>query len=299
LPKWRGGCFLSWHWRPLCRRAAAARRRGDRQAIRAATLDALTVYLGGNHDLAPLKSLSAEHRCEVRETILQCQTSVGQRQDEFCELAVILGYVDDLCHEARSQNPAIRRAALSHLASLAHYSPVHRLIGNIPDGAFLDPDEEIRLQAARILLGTGEPEQIEHVFKSVLTDTARIRTLLASELGGHADELCKVAVPLALESEDPPYLVNLLRLLTTWERVLPFSELAVAKHSDPGVRAAAMRLLPFLLTSEANRSALNSGLADENPQVKDAAAAAIRKLGLNGMHAAGDRLFEAAGVYAC
>jgi len=261
-------------------RSAASRRRAALPAIRTAALDALIVYLGGNRDLSRLKAIAAVDRQELEKTILDLQFLV--RREELCGLAIQLDYVQDWCSAARSPKVEVRREAFAHLAAMAHYGPVRRIMGNLPGRGFADPDEKTRLEAARILLSGEDPDEIAMVFERVLADTPRIRLLTAQETGRHAAELCRSVAPKALQSREPGSLVNLLRILASWERGLPLPNVAApASHPDPGVRAEVMRLLPWLPSTPENVCALRSGLADENPSVRDAAARAAGRLGLS------------------
>ena len=127
-------------------------------------MDALSVYLGGNRGTGHLRALAAAHPDQVRETIFRFQALVAGRREELCELTIVLGYVERWCRQTHSAKVMERRKAFSYISAVAHYEPVRRLVGNIPAKAFRDPDEQIRLEAARILLSTGNPEEMVRVF---------------------------------------------------------------------------------------------------------------------------------------
>ena len=59
--------------------------------IRPDIINALSVYLGGNHDTSALRELAKDHAAELRDTILQYQTIVAGQREELCELAIALG----------------------------------------------------------------------------------------------------------------------------------------------------------------------------------------------------------------
>jgi hypothetical protein len=259
-------------------RSSRAKRRAAAPEIQTKIVDALSVYLAGNRDSGRLRALAAAHPDETRETILRFQTLVAGRCEELCELTIVLGYVQGWCRQAHSAGVKERREAFSYISRVAHYEPVRRLAGDIPAQALRDPDEQIRLEAARILLSTGDPEEMARVFACVLSETPAARRRIARELGCYAPQLCQAVIPQALQSEDPR---DVLNLLVSWERALPLPDvLLLAKHPDPAVRVEVMRLLPFLPATPENRAALLTGLADEDHHVDAAAAAAARRVKL-------------------
>lgn len=208
--------------------------RGTRQAagpqIQPQIVEALSVYLGGNRDSARLRAMATAHPDEVQETILRYQTIVAGQREELCELTIVLGYVQRWCRQTRFAGIVERRKAFSCLSAVAHYEGVRRLAGDIPANAFRDPDEQIRLEAARILLSTNEPAEIGRVFEGILSDTPGVRLVIGRELGRYATQLCQTAVPRALRSQSP---LEVLRLLVSWERALPLPERQPARGT-PG-----------------------------------------------------------------
>jgi hypothetical protein len=241
-------------------------------------VDALSVYLGGNQDTGDLCALAAAHPGEVQDTILRYQTIVSGRREELCDLTIRMGYVQRWCQETQAAGIAARRKAFSCLAAVAHYEPVRRLVGDIAANAVQDPDEQIRLEARRILLASGERGEVARVFETVLSDTPGVRRAIAAELGRYAMELCETAVPQALQSRNKR---EVLSLLVSWERALPLTDVRpLAEHGDPAVRLEAMRLLPFLPATIENRVAILGGLRDIDDDVKAAAATAACRLKL-------------------
>jgi hypothetical protein len=239
-------------------------------------VDALSVYLGGNRDSGRLRALAAANPDRTREAIFRFQALVAGRREELCDLTIELGYVERWCEQAHSAKVKERREAFSYISAVADYEPVRRLVGNIPAKAVRDPDEQIRLEAARILLAAGIPEDVVRVFEGALSDTPGVRLGIAAELGRYATLLCHAAVPRALRSENPR---EVLKLLVSWERALPLRDVRpLAEHPDPEVRVEAMRLLQFLPTTPENRAALLSGMTDEDHDVSAAASAAAGRL---------------------
>ena len=257
--------------------------RGKRQAARTEIepeiqmeiVEAISVYLGGNHDASALRALTLAYPEEVQETLLRYQSLVAGRREELCELTITLGYIYRWCQEMHSNDAKTRRKAFSCISAVAHYEGVRRQIGNIPATAFTDPDEQIRLEAARILLSSGTPADVASVFEGVVWGTPGVRSGIGGELGRYAIELCETAVPKALRSHPR----EVLSLLVSWERALPLTDVRqFAEHSDPAVRRDAMRLLPFLPITIENRAAILGGLGDQDGEVSAAAASAADRL---------------------
>jgi hypothetical protein len=249
------------------------------RALRTAIQRALAVYVGGNTGLAGLQSLAAAHPEEFRNSIREFQGAVAGRCEAVGELAFRLGLVSRWCDTAQSGSPAERRNAFSLIAAVAPYAPVYRLAGDLARRAIDDPDEQVRMAAARLLLHSGDPLQIASLFERLLSDTPLVRILIGPELRVYAGELCKTVVPEALGSANPGVLVNALNLATSWERGLPlagFGRLAV--HPDAAVRLSFVRLLPLLPAGLESRQALLRGLADKDPRVHAAAVAAAGRL---------------------
>jgi len=247
-----------------------------RPGLEAEIVDALSVYLGGNRDSTRLRTFAAEHTGELQETMLRYQTVVAGRREEIAELFIHLGFMQRWCHQMHSKQLVERQQAFACVAAVAHYEPVRRFIGNIPSTAFRDPDEQIRLSAARILIAAEESDELVRIFEAALTDTQAMRDALAPEFSRHAILLCEQSVPKALRCPHPR---NVLRLLLTWERALPLQDVQLlAEHPDPEVRVEAMRLLPFLPSTPENRIALHRGTMDGNAEVREAAAVAVSRL---------------------
>jgi hypothetical protein len=208
--------------------------------------------------------------------MMRYQTVVAGRREEIAELFIHLGFMQSWCHQMHSKELVERQQAFACVAAVAHYEPVRRFIGNIPSTAFCDPDEQIRLSAARILIAAEEPAELVRVFEAALADTQAMRDALGPEFSRHAILLCEQSIPKALRR---PYPRNVLRLLLTWERALPLQDVQLlAEHPDPEVRVEAMRLLPFLPSTPENRAALRMGTMDSNAEVREAAAVAVSRL---------------------
>jgi hypothetical protein len=242
--------------------------------VQAEIENALAAYLCGSRELGNLRALADAHPNRLCEMLLEYQTRVAGRREELCELAIALGFVDRWLRETQSSNVATRRAAFGRIAAVAHHEPVRRLARDTASKASRDSDEQIRLNAARILLAGGRELDITQVFEAVMMETPRVRSALAAELRQHSLALCENAVPWALRRENP---VDILKILVSWERALPFTDVgSLAKHPDRAVRLETMRLLRYLPATARNQDALQHGLASHDAEIREAAAAATR-----------------------
>ncbi len=264
---------------------AAASRRARRLripttlALRSAIQKALAAYVGGNPDLAGLQALAAAHPQEFRDSLLEFQGAVGGRCEAVGDLAFRLGLVSRWCDAAQTGSPAERRDAFACIAAVAEYAPVHGLAGSLAEQAIDDPDEQVRLAAARLLLHSGDPLRVAPLFERLLSETPLVRILIGPELRIHAGELCRRVVPDALRNASPQHLVYALKLLASWERGLPLHELgSLASHPNATVRLEFAGLAPLLPTSPEHHQALQQCLADKDPHVQAAAVAAAGRL---------------------
>lgn len=271
---------------PLLAAGIAARRSRRRRsaasaAAKPAIQEALAIYLGGNSDLERLRALSKANPKETEQSMLAFRARIGVGGERLGDLALKLGLVQRWCSAAESPDSGVRRRGFARMAAFACYEPVRRYIGDIPVKALGDPDELVRMEAARAVAASDNIEEIERVFDLVLADSPMIRVLVAPELRQHANRLCKSAVPKALRSPYPSVLRTALRVLASWERTLPIPDLGgLAEHPDVDVRIETMQLLPMLPMSSENRSALIRGLADGDLRVSTAAIASIGRLKL-------------------
>jgi hypothetical protein len=255
-------------------RSARRKRKAGTSEIEPAIVDALSIYLGGNSDTTVLRGLAATHPNELRETILQYQTVLAGQCDGLCELAITLGYVQSWWYDTQSSDVLKRRQAFSHIASMACYEPVRRLVGDVIAKSFNDRDEQIRIDVFRILLASEDIAEITRVFEAVIVDTPRVRSVIGPELAQHSVALCESAVPWALRAENP---MEVLKMLLLWERGLALTNVrGLTKNPDPTVRREAMNLLRYLPATAENLAALRAGMSDDDGEVREAAAASIR-----------------------
>ena len=197
------------------------------------------------------------------------QSLSGEGREQMTALAVGLGVVKRWKRQARSSLRSKRRRAIERLSLLGGDAGRKCLLR-----ALEDSDEVIRIQAARALLLAGEAEGVEQVFEMAIRQPL-FRVLLAPGLQGHAELLCREAIPKVLGSADPERMRLALRMMEGWGRVLPGLEVgSVVRHPDPEVRAAAVRLLPYTGRRENLPGEVQAAL-EEGPETVRAAAAAV------------------------
>jgi hypothetical protein len=263
---------------------AAERQRRLQEAALAAgpeIEDALVSYIGGSTDLTRLAALAEEQREEVAKAILAFQSRLmGSDRARLAELAVTFGMVQDWCDEAESKDAQTRRRALSRIGALSHCEAVRRMAQELPLRALSDPDERVRLEACG-LVQSDNPRHLVKAFETALEVSPMIRVQIAPLLRRHALLLCESAIPKALRAGHVRDLVKVLRLLVSWECMLPLTDLGdLAFHPDARVRIEALRVLALLPPTPENRRAIVDNLVDDDVRVCAAAAACVARLKL-------------------
>jgi len=259
----------------LWRARKASRSAADAQP---AIQEAIALYLGGSNDLNRLQALATTHRRAVESSILSFQAIIGGTP-RLAELAVNLGFVAQWCALSRSTKVADRRLAFAKIAAVAHAPRARQVIGNLAELGLKDVDEQIRLEAARALIFSDQPAQVVLVFELVLTGSPLLRLELAPLLRRHAEALCATVIPRNLQSLGTRDLLNLLKILISWECSLPITDLSVLmEHPDPKVRVETMHLLARVPMNPVNRRTLLLGLADRNAEVARAAVVSVGRL---------------------
>jgi len=146
--------------------------------------------------------------------------------------------------------------------------------------ALHDPDQRVGLAAARGLIKSGHPRELERLFAHALDAPLLVRALLGAELARHVGTLTSRAAPHALRSTSPQHVEATLDLLASWRRSMDLPD-AVALLASPhaGVRRAVLRLVPYLMRRPAD-AAIVAALDDADPDVQAAAGDAIGRLGI-------------------
>jgi hypothetical protein len=244
--------------------------------------DALVDYVSGSNDRSRVDELARKHRADFERALLAFQGSLrGTPMDRLCALALDLALVHEWIEGTRSLNVVRRRGCFSRLAFISAYEPCRRVTGEVLLQAISDPDGEVRLAAARALLHSGEPEEVEYVYQMTLSETLLPRVLLSEDLRRHAMLLRERAIPEALHSTDSCRLAAALELLVAWERAIPVGDLReLLEHADPRVRLNAIRLAPWIPNPTGYQDSILAAIEDPDPEIRLAAAEASGRIPL-------------------
>lgn len=252
------------------------------KTVRAALHQSLVQFLTGSPDDTAIRKLLKTHPQDVAEMLLHFQSTVsGGARDRLCHLALDLGLVHQWCQDGASAELMKRRQGLRRLAFICSYEPCRRVAGELMTRSLEDPDEEVRLSAARGLVKTGQTVDVEDVFLLALDENRFTRAVLTEELRGHAMALLADGIPQVLNSGKKEYIGAALEILTAWERAIPLEHLhRFLNGVDRGIRVAALRLAPLCPPDDATKRAIARALEDEDEEVRALAAAAAVRLNL-------------------
>lgn len=265
----------------IVRFQAAARRRADAEtAVRPVAQEALSIFMGGNPDFSALRGLAKAYPGVVEQSILGFQAKLGgSERERLAALAINLGFVDQWCLQAKSPNPQMRCMAHARIAASSHSPAIRRMAGNIPLKGLDDPDEQVRVEAARSLAYAEDPEQVIRAFEVTLASSPLARIHFAGLLRRHALLLCKTAIPRIINTAGYKELLKMLQLLNAWECSLPLEDLGMlSDHPNAEIRRETMRLGAMVPPTQRNQSAILSGLADEDFSVALAAVGTLGRL---------------------
>jgi hypothetical protein len=242
--------------------------------------ETLVAYLAGNSDLDRFREFQKSSAEELCAAILGYRHAVaGSARDRLCGLTMELGLVHQWREDVLLGDPLRRRAAYAALAFVSAYEPCRRVTGVILADALDHPDREVRLIAAQAVALFGDPAAIARGFAIATRETLLGRILLAEPLRTHAIELCRDALPEALDSKDPVRILGALEIVVGWERALPLPGLEVHfTHERKAIQIAALRAAPLVISSSELEAEVTRCLADPDVDVAMAAAAAVARL---------------------
>jgi hypothetical protein len=264
----------------IVRSRAHLAREAARAAARPVLQKYVVEYLAGSSETDGLRRYLANQRGDVAEALLLFQGTVsGSARDRLCSLALDFALVHDWCEEGGSRDPVCRRAAFSRLAFASAYEPVRRVAGDLLLRGIEDPDEEVRLAAARGLLQSDAEEKIVRVFALAIGPNLLSRVVLIEGLRRHAMELCAGEVRAVLCREDLPRIRAVLEILVAWERAMPLEDVReFLDHRDRGIRVLAFRLVPLVAANFVTRLALVRALNDADEEIRTLAVIAVGRL---------------------
>ena len=237
----------------------------------------LASHAAGEDRLAELARLHQECPGDLESCLAEMLLSVtGCTSERLSRLAAELGILGRWQQEARAPDPEVRAKAVARLADLSW-----GVADSILMMALADKEESIRTQAYRALLRSGGRRDIEHVFTLAISQRPAIRSVLAGEMAAHALTLAETAIPDALRSQDAGSVAAALELIEGWAKALPLPDLPpLLRHDQPGVRARALRALPYASSVRSLDAEVLGALRDESAEVRAAACLAAARLRL-------------------
>lgn len=257
------------------RKAANQMRERRGQKLRPEILKRLAKHVTEGSQLTVLERLYRNHPYEVESSLLEFSASIRSGvRDRLAQLAIELNLVSRWEHQYASASADLRLRAIIRLAELCGPCPSVAL-----SRALADKEESIRVEAARSLIQSGGRAEIERVFELAITQPLLVRAVLAEDLQPHALVLCEQAIPRALDSSNAGLVRTALELVGSWRKFLPISRFSVLLgHTDPEVRAAAFRILPYVTAKPEIESDIISALGGKDQGVRIAAAFAAGRM---------------------
>lgn len=258
--------------RKAIRQSALARSNRVRGRIR----ESIAAVLSGDGTHIPLlRAMAERHGSVVEECLLDMLPAVrGDGRRVLSEMAYQLGYVGQWERALDSSRTAKRRRAGWALAAIApEYGQRARAV------MMESPDSELRLEGLRMIARCGDPNELSLLLERFHGLSLLERALLTEDLRPNAAVLCGVALPAVLKSEDCSRILAPLEMLGAWKRNVRLPVLhELLGYRDAKVRAAALRALPYEVEAPTAMPAVVQRLADDDPEVRAAAAFAAGRL---------------------
>lgn len=231
----------------------------------------------GSNKLSALIPIVKTDAAIVERYLKEAMISVkGDAREHLAQLSVSLGFLKKWKRDAIYGNKKLRKSAVTALGLL----PLE-LGRETLQRALKDREPEIRVLASRALLHSGDRDDVESIFTFTLDQGLRVRACLAEDLRKYAVQLCETAVPKIFTSSNPRQISNLVEMLAAWRRTIHLDGWQQLFTTSSGTnRAALVRLLPYLTTSEEAESELMEALEDPSSEIKRAAAGVVAYWGL-------------------
>jgi HEAT repeat protein len=191
-------------------------------------------------------------------------------------LAADLGLIERWREQYRSMRLSKRREAIGWMGRLVHDEAIPVLLR-----ALSDPDDEIKLEAARSLIRSSGEREIAEVFRTAVRESLLIRAVLTEALRAHAAMLCRNVLPGELASPTAKHVRTALEIVRAWGKMLPLpAPVPLLRHEDSGVRVAALAILPQYGEAAAFGPEIVRLLGDADERVRAAAAQTAGRLHL-------------------
>jgi hypothetical protein len=267
--------------REIIRGRARIARNTASLALREELQKELFGYLTGSSTDAAVRRYLKVDRKAVVEALFQFQATVrGDSRDRLCALALDLGLVHEWYQrDAVSSDAMRRRLALERLAFACIYEPCRRVAGETMVHALDDPDDEVRLSAARGVAQTGQRGDLKRVLALAIGPNRLMSAVLAGELRRHAVLISTEMMPALLGSGDAATVKGALHILVAWERAVPIEALGpLLVNKDREIRALALRLAPLASPDAVSRIAILRAITDTDPELRNLAVIAAGRL---------------------
>ena len=186
------------------------------------------------------------------------------------------GFVREWVRAFSSRSKRVRKRAVSLLGLV---SPV---AGRTVLGAAVsDEQAAVRVEAYRALI-SGDPHEVDNVFRSWLQEPLLIRALLVIDLKRHAPHLLAGTIPALLQEATTLETLRCFEILIAWKRALPSFDIRpwLSTDADPKIRPLALALLPYVAVNDPVSEYLIHALNSVDPEVQCAAAKAAGVLRL-------------------
>lgn len=199
-------------------------------------------------------------------------------RDRLAHFAMEHGFTSEWKNALASASKGKRKRAVTLLGLIS------RAVGRETREALFagihDQQSEVRAEACRALLASGDRASIEQVFEAVLEDSLLMRALLADDLKRHAGHLLTHTIPYILETSSPEKAARCFEILIAWKRAIPSLDLSPWLQSSPDelLGPLLLRLLPYVVADDSAALYISEALESADSDVRAAAAEAAGDL---------------------
>lgn len=232
-------------------------------------------HLGGLDERDELIRLCDREPEAVERVVADLLGSIsGTELRRLAELADGLGLVDRWRREFGRGSVEVRRRMVDRLGRLGarREAVLHEALD--------DAHPSVRIEAARALIHGGTPAQVERVFELATVECLLVRAVLVGDLRPHATALGEQAIPRVLASARPERIEVALEMIEAWGKSVPMPGIGtLLRHPRPGIRAHAIRILPYVVAADIDRAReVLLALDDDDREPRIAAAAMAGRL---------------------
>lgn len=261
----------------VIRKAWESARERRLERIRPVVRSRIVDHLAGGDGLPALRDLLDRDPAAVEEVGLDLLASIsGTELERLSELLDELGLVDRWIRAYRRADTELRRRIV------ARFGRMPAQWGNgLLRGALSDSDEAVRIEAARALIRSGNPADVERVFAFATGEPLLVRAVLIEDLRPHAMSLGEQAIPRVLSSSRPERIEMTLEMIEAWQKSISTPGLeSLLRHPRPGVRARSIRVLPYVAAEMDVEREVMAAFEDAEPEVRLASASVAGRLGM-------------------